>query len=84
MTDTPTDQSASPSAEPASAAPAKPARRSGGALGGKVLAELREIASGLGISDAGKLRKGELIDAIKAARGESAPSAVQALSLIHI
>ncbi len=78
MTDTPTDQSASPSAEPASAAPAKPARRSGGALGGKVLAELREIASGLGISDAGKLRKGELIDAIKAARGESAPSAVQA------
>ena len=78
MTDTPTDQSASPSAEPASAAPVKPARRSGGALGGKVLAELREIASGLGISDAGKLRKGELIDAIKAARGESAPSAVQA------
>ncbi len=78
MTDTPTDQSASPSAEPASAAPAKPARRSGGALGGKVLAELREIASGLGIGDAGKLRKGELIDAIKAARGESAPSAVQA------
>lgn len=78
MTDTPTDQSASSSAEPASGAPTKPARRAGGALGGKVLAELREIAAGLGIDDATKLRKGELIDAIKAARGETTPSAVQA------
>lgn len=77
MTDTPTDHRASASADQPSDAPAKPARRSGGALGGKVLAELREIAAGLGISDATKLRKGELIDAIKTARGDAAPTAVQ-------
>src|SRR5687768_2480642 len=45
-------------------------RRSAGGLGGKVLAELQEIAAGLDISGASKMRKGELIDAIKAARGE--------------
>ena len=44
-------------------------RRTGGALGGKVLAELQEIAGGLNISGASKMRKGELIDAIKTARG---------------
>jgi transcription termination factor Rho len=58
----------------------KPARRSG-ALGGKVLAELQEIASGLGIDGSG-MRKGQLIDAIKAARGDApkveAPVAQQA------
>ena len=46
-------------------------RKSGGALGGKVLAELQEIAAGLGITDTAKMRKGALIDAIKAARGET-------------
>ena len=44
-------------------------RRSTGGLGGKVLAELQEIARGLDISGASKMRKGELIDAIKAAQG---------------
>ncbi|RLV56814.1 transcription termination factor Rho [Aeromicrobium phragmitis] len=52
------------------AAPKKPARKSGGSLGGKVLAELQEIAAGLGI-DGSKMRKGQLIDAIKEARGEA-------------
>jgi transcription termination factor Rho len=47
-------------------------RRTGGALGGKVLAELQEIAGGLNISGASKMRKGELIDAIKAAQGGAA------------
>ena len=46
-------------------------RRSTGGLGGKVLAELQEIAAGLDISGASKMRKGELIDAIKAAQGQS-------------
>ena len=45
-------------------------RRSAGGLGGKVLAELQEIAAGLDISGASKMRKGELIDAIKAAQGQ--------------
>ena len=87
MTDTRTESSTpetpSSSATSATDAGTKPARRGGGALGGKVLAELREIAGGLGIADAGKLRKGELIDAIKAARGESAPTAVQAAPAVE-
>ena len=47
-------------------------RKRGGGLGSKVLSELQEIAADLNIDGANKLRKGELIDAIKAARGESA------------
>ncbi len=73
MNDTPTTDAAEPAKTPA--------RKSGGALGGKVLAELQEIAAGLGIGGAKKMRKGELIDAIKAARGDApatAPAAAQA------
>ncbi|HSI26329.1 MAG TPA: transcription termination factor Rho [Aeromicrobium sp.] len=44
-------------------------------MGSKVLSELQEIAGELNIQGASKLRKGELIDAIKAARGESTPDA---------
>jgi len=54
----------------AESTPRKTTRRSGGALGGKVLAELREIATELGI-DGAKMRKGDLIEAIKQARGEA-------------
>ncbi|MGH3457651.1 transcription termination factor Rho [Aeromicrobium sp.] len=68
VTDT-TTQPVPPAAEqPETAQQSKP-RRSGGGLGGKVLAELQEIAGGLNISGASKMRKGELIDAIKAAQG---------------
>ncbi len=52
-------------------------RKTSGALGGKVLAELQEIAAELGIAGASKMRKGALIDAIKVARGDNpAPAAV--------
>ncbi len=52
-----------------------PAKRSaGGGLGGKVLAELQEIAAGLGIENIQGMRKGALIDAIKAARGDTKPA----------
>jgi transcription termination factor Rho len=61
-------------ADGADQAPAKAPRKSGGALGGKVIAELQEIAAGLGIEGAAKMRKGQLIDAIKTARGESKPA----------
>ena len=54
---------------------AKTPRRTGGALGGKVIAELQEIASGLGITGTEKMRKNQLIDAIKTARGETPPAA---------
>ena len=49
-------------------------KKTGGSLGGKVLAELQEIASELGISGAEKMRKGALIDAIKIARGDAGTS----------
>ncbi len=62
-------------AEGAEKAPAKAPRKTGGALGGKVIAELQEIAAGLSIEGAAKMRKGQLIDAIKAARGEAKPAA---------
>ncbi|MFO6454286.1 MULTISPECIES: transcription termination factor Rho [unclassified Aeromicrobium] len=61
-------------AEGADKAPAKAPRKSGGALGGKVIAELQEIANGLGIEGAAKMRKGQLIDAIKTARGDAKPA----------
>jgi transcription termination factor Rho len=53
----------------AEAGSAAPRRKSGGGLSGKVLAELQEIASGLGIKGAGRMRKGQLIEAIQAAQG---------------
>ena len=49
-------------------------KKTSGSLGGKVLAELQEIASDLGISGAEKMRKGALIDAIKIARGDAGTS----------
>ena len=67
MSDTTTDSVETP------AAPKKSGAKSGG-LGGKVLAELQEIAADLNISGASGMRKGELIDAIKAARGDAAPA----------
>ncbi len=59
---------------PAADAAAESPKKSGGGLGGKVLAELQDIAGGLGIDGAPKMRKGALIDAIKTARGENAPA----------
>ena len=49
-------------------------RKSGGGLSGKVLAELQQIASGLGIKGAGRMRKGALIEAIQAAQSNSSES----------
>ncbi|WP_374999826.1 transcription termination factor Rho [Aeromicrobium sp. CTD01-1L150] len=62
MTETPTTESTAPP------------RKKGGALGGKVLAELKEIAAELNIEGASTMRKGQLIDAIKTARGDAPPS----------
>ncbi|MET0450042.1 MAG: Rho termination factor N-terminal domain-containing protein, partial [Aeromicrobium sp.] len=67
MTETTTPDVSTP---PAADAP----KRTGGSLGGKVLAELQEIASELGITGAEKMRKGALIDAIKIARGDAGTS----------
>ena len=75
MTETSTTpDTLAPTADAATAAP----KKSGGGLGGKVLAELQEIAGGLGIDGAPQMRKGALIDAIKTARGENAPATADA------
>ncbi len=62
-----------PEAAATDAPAAEKPRRTTGGLAGKKIAELQEIASGLGVNGAG-LRKSALIDAIKSAQG-GAPAA---------
>ena len=72
--DHPAERGAPTSAEQpgeAAASNGTPARRRGG-LSGMVLAELREIAGQLGLSDTAGLRKGDLIAAIKERQGPAA------------
>nr|WP_155073825.1 transcription termination factor Rho [Streptomyces taklimakanensis] len=66
-------------AVPATDAPAAPAsgtaprrRRSGTGLEGMVLAELQQIASGLGIRGTARMRKSQLIETIRAKQAENA------------
>ena len=56
-------------ADGASAAATKPARKRTAGLSGMVLAELQGVAAGLGISGTARMRKGQLIDAIKERQG---------------
>jgi transcription termination factor Rho len=60
-------------AETAGAANGTPAKRRGG-LTGMVLAELRQLAGDLNISNTAGMRKGDLISAIKEAQGAGSPS----------
>ncbi|MDF6044888.1 transcription termination factor Rho [Streptomyces sp. JH14] len=54
-------------------------RRSGTGLDGMVLAELQQVASGLGIKGTARMRKGQLIEVIKEAQaGSGAPKAAAA------
>jgi transcription termination factor Rho len=56
----------------------RPRRRRAGGLDGMVLTELQQLAGSLGISGTGRMRKGQLVDAIRAAQGgavaDGAPS----------
>ena len=52
-------------------APAKRARAAGKGLSGMLLPELQSVASGMGISGVGKMRKGDLVSAIQSAQGGS-------------
>ncbi|KPC66972.1 transcription termination factor Rho [Streptomyces chattanoogensis] len=69
---------------PATDAPAAPAttrrRRSGTGLEGMVLAELQQVASGLGIKGTARMRKSQLIEVIKEkqAGGSGAPAKADA------
>ena len=47
----------------------RPRRRRAGGLDGMVLAELQQLAGSLGITGTGRMRKGQLVEAIRAARG---------------
>ncbi|MFE3248753.1 transcription termination factor Rho [Streptomyces sp. NPDC059209] len=49
-------------------------RRSGTGLDGMVLAELQQVASGLGIRGTARMRKSQLIDVIKEAQGGGSPA----------
>ncbi|WP_405723138.1 transcription termination factor Rho [Streptomyces sp. NBC_01537] len=68
---------ASDASAPATGAAAPKRRRAGTGLEGMVLAELQQLASGLGIKGTARLRKSQLIDTIKAAQsgGSAAPAA---------
>ncbi|MFD8143541.1 transcription termination factor Rho [Streptomyces sp. NPDC059708] len=59
----------------AAAATATRRRRAGTGLEGMVLAELQQVASGLGIRGTARMRKSQLIEVIKEAQGGSAPKA---------
>ncbi|WP_369211361.1 transcription termination factor Rho [Streptomyces flavofungini] len=63
------------SAAPATGASAGSRRRRGTGLEGMVLAELQQVASGLGIRGTGRMRKSQLIEVIKEAQaGGGAPA----------
>ncbi|NJQ13783.1 transcription termination factor Rho [Streptomyces bohaiensis] len=72
---------AAPASVTDSAAKAPRRRRSGTGLDGMVLAELQQVASGLGIRGTARMRKSQLIEVIKEKQGsggapaESAPAA---------
>ncbi|MEV8317555.1 transcription termination factor Rho [Streptomyces sp. NPDC059900] len=71
------------SAAPATGASAGSRRRRGTGLDGMVLAELQQVASGLGIKGTARMRKSQLIEVIKEAQaggGASAKSAAPAAS----
>ncbi|RST10826.1 Rho termination factor N-terminal domain-containing protein, partial [Streptomyces sp. WAC05950] len=68
------DTSVDTSAPAAGAAPKR--RRTGTGLDGMVLAELQQVASGLGIRGTARMRKSQLIEVIKEAQaGSGAPKA---------
>ncbi|WP_328855790.1 transcription termination factor Rho [Microbispora hainanensis] len=56
-------------------APARPRRRSGTGLAGMVLPELQALATSLGITGTGRMRKSQLIAAIQEKQGGSGESA---------
>jgi transcription termination factor Rho len=75
--DVPTDRSAGASGDQATdaASTASKAKRRSGGLSGMVLPELQAVAADLGISGTARMRKGQLIEAIKERQGGGAASA---------
>ncbi len=74
------DNAASDAAAPATGAATGTAtrrRRSGTGLDGMVLAELQQVASGLGIKGTARMRKGQLIEVIKERQAGGSPAAAE-------
>ncbi len=63
-----TEQTHDPAAEQGQAAPAATKRARAGGLNGMLLADLKQLAGGLGIKGAGSMKKAQLVEAIKAAQ----------------
>ncbi|RGA04717.1 transcription termination factor Rho, partial [Microbispora triticiradicis] len=58
-------------------APARPRRRSGTGLAGMVLPELQALATSLGITGTGRMRKSQLIAAIQEKQGGAGEAAAE-------
>ncbi|HMG29072.1 MAG TPA: transcription termination factor Rho [Jiangellaceae bacterium] len=58
----------------------KPRRRRAAGLDGMVLAELQQLAGSLGITGTGRMRKSQLVDAIRTAQGGATGAPVDATS----
>ncbi len=69
LLDAPASAAKDKRADGESADATKPARKRTAGLSGMVLAELQGVAAGLGISGTARMRKGQLIDAIKERQG---------------
>ena len=70
MTDTElTGVPGQPPEDPSDDVADRPRRRRAGGLDGMVLAELQQLAGSLGITGTGRMRKGQLVEAIRAAQG---------------
>ncbi|PZG45685.1 transcription termination factor Rho [Spongiactinospora gelatinilytica] len=76
LTDTGSPEQSAAGDTPTRAA-ARPRRRSGTGLSAMVLPELQKLASSLGISGTGRMRKSQLIAAIQEKQGVSADGAAQ-------
>jgi transcription termination factor Rho len=80
---TPEASPAGPDSGPSGAAPAgetvtdKPTRRGGSGLSGMLLADLQRLAQSMGITGTGRMRKGQLVEAIQARQAGGAAYAKQ-------
>jgi transcription termination factor Rho len=65
-------QASGPSGAAGETVTGKPARRGGSGLSGMLLADLQRLAQSMGITGTGRMRKGQLVEAIQARQGGGA------------
>ncbi|MFZ5849900.1 MAG: Rho termination factor N-terminal domain-containing protein, partial [Actinomycetota bacterium] len=64
-----------PAGDAAGETPARARRRGGAGLSGMVLPELQALAASLGITGTARMRKPQLVEAIRERQGQAAPTA---------